>query len=61
MNMPVLKEKVCSKMVDTLRDTRCSGVVVKCSLVDQQQLTGKMHVCGGGWHGEKSICSQDKQ
>ena len=44
-NMPVLKGKVGSKMVDTLRDTGCSGVVVKRSLVDQQQLTGKMHLC----------------
>ena len=44
-NMPVLKGKVGSKMVDTLRDTGCSGVVVKRSLVEEQQLTGKMHLC----------------
>ena len=44
-NMPVLKGKVGSKVVDTLRDTGCSGVVVKRSLVDDKQLTGKMHLC----------------
>ena len=59
-NMPVLKGKVGSKMVDTLWDTGCSGVVVKHSLVDQQQLRGKMHLCVGGWHSKTSTYSQDK-
>ena len=44
-NMPVKKGKVGSNIVDVLRDTGCSGVVVKQSLVNPDQLTGKKHLC----------------
>lgn len=39
-NMPVVKGKVGETIVDTLRDTGCSGVVVKRELVKDEQLTG---------------------
>ena len=32
-------------MVDTLRDSGCTGVVVQSSLVKPEQLTGKVHLC----------------
>ena len=44
-NMPVKKGKVGSNIVDVLRDTGCSGVVVKQSFVNPDQLTGKKHLC----------------
>lgn len=40
-NMPVVKGKIGEVIVDTLRDTGCSGVVVKRELVEDDQLTGK--------------------
>ena len=39
--MPVVKGKVGEEVVDTLRDTGCSGVVVKRHLVRDEQLTGE--------------------
>ena len=44
-NMPVSKGFVGDKPVDVLRDTGCSGVVVKKSLVNQSQYTGKVQRC----------------
>ena len=38
--MPVVRGRVGEKIVDTLRDTGCSGVVVCKSLVADKQLTG---------------------
>ena len=37
---PVTKGMVGKHMVDTLRDTGCSGVIVRRELVDDRQLTG---------------------
>ena len=39
--MPVLKGRVGCKTVDVLRDTGCSGVVVKKDLVSEDQYTGE--------------------
>ena len=39
--MPVVKGKVCDTIVDTLRDTGCSGVVVRKDLVRNNQYNGK--------------------
>ena len=39
--MPVLKGRVGGKTVDVLRDTGCSGVVVKKELVSEDQYTGE--------------------
>ena len=39
--MPVLKGRVGGKTVDVLRDTGCSGVVVKKDLVSEDQYTGE--------------------
>ena len=38
--MPVVKGKVGDKTVDVLRDTGCSGIVVKKELVSEEQYTG---------------------
>ena len=38
--MPVVKGRVGEKTVDVLRDTGCSGVVVKKDLVGEDQFTG---------------------
>ena len=44
-SMPVVKGKLNAHVVDTLRDTGCSGVVVKRSLVSNEMLTGESHIC----------------
>ena len=38
--MPVVKGKIGDKTVDVLRDTGCSGIVVKKELVSKEQYTG---------------------
>ena len=38
--MPVVKGKIGDKTVDVLRDTGCSGIVVKKKLVLKKQCTG---------------------
>ena len=40
--MPVVRGRVGENIVDTLRDTGCSGVVVRRSLVVDEQLTGRV-------------------
>jgi len=42
--MPVVKGRVGEKSVDVLRDTGCSGIVVKKDLVSEDQLTGEFNV-----------------
>ena len=42
--MPVVKSKVGEKSVDVLRDTGCSGIVVKRDLLSEDQFTGDLHV-----------------
>ena len=42
--MPVVKGRVGEKPVDVLRDTGCSGIVVKRDLVSEDQLTGDFNV-----------------
>ena len=42
--MPVVKGRVGEKTVDVLRDTGCSGVVVKKDLVGEDQFTGDFNV-----------------
>ena len=42
--MPVVKGRVGEKTVDVLRDTGCSGVVVRKDLVAQDQFTGDFNV-----------------
>ena len=42
--MPVVKGRVGEKPVDVLRDTGCSGLVVKRDLVSEDQLTGDFNV-----------------
>ena len=44
-NMPVVKGKVGETVVDVLRDTGCTGVVVQQSLVNESDMTGKQHIC----------------
>ena len=41
--MPVVKGKIGDKTVDVLRDTGCSGMVVKKELVSKEQYTGDFH------------------
>ena len=36
---------MCEKMIDVLRETGCTGVIVKQSLVSPELLTGKVHAC----------------
>jgi hypothetical protein len=43
--MPVLKGYVGDRLVNVLRDTGCSGVVVKRELVEDEQLTGNFQKC----------------
>ena len=43
--MPVVEGTVNGKKVPTLRDSGCSGIVVKSSLVNENQYTGKIHLC----------------
>ncbi len=40
--MPVVRGRVGENAVDTLRDTGCSGVVIRRSLVTDEQLTGRV-------------------
>ena len=42
--MPVVKGRVGEKTVDVLRDTGCSGIVVKKDLVYEDQFTGDFNV-----------------
>ena len=42
--MPVVKGRVGEKTVEVLRDTGCTGVVVKKDLVDEDQFTGDFNV-----------------
>ena len=42
--MPVVKGRVGWKFVDVLRDTGCSGIVVKRDLVSEDQFTGDLDV-----------------
>ena len=42
--MPVVKGRVGEKSVDILRDTGCSGIVVKRDLVSEDQFTGDFNV-----------------
>ena len=42
--MPVVKGRVGEKPVDVLRDTGCSGIVVKKDLVSEDQFTGDLNV-----------------
>ena len=44
IKMPVVKGRVGEKTVDVLRDTGCSGVVVKKDLVGEDQFTGDFNV-----------------
>ena len=44
LKMPVVKGRVGEKTVDVLRDTGCSGIVVKNSLVSEDQFTGDFNV-----------------
>ena len=41
--MPVMKGGVGENSVDVLRDTACSGIVVKKDLVSEDQFTGKVN------------------
>lgn len=41
--MPVVKGKIGYKTVDVLRDTGCSGIVVKKELVWEERFTGDFH------------------
>ena len=43
--MKTLKGIMGEKMIDVLRDTGCTGVIVKQSLVSPELLTGKVHTC----------------
>ena len=42
--MPVVKGRVGEKSVDVLRDSGCSGIVVKRNLVSEDQFTGDFNV-----------------
>ena len=42
--MPVVKGRVGENSVDVLRDTGCSGIVVKKDLVSENQFTGNLNV-----------------
>ena len=42
--MPVVKGRVGEKPVDVLRDTGCSGIVVKKDLVSEDQYAGEFNV-----------------
>ena len=44
LKMPVVKGRVGEKTVDVLRDTGCSGIVVKKNLVSEDQFTGDFNV-----------------
>ena len=42
--MPVVRGRVGEKPVDVLRDTGCSGIVMKRELVSEDQFTGDFNV-----------------
>ena len=44
-DMKTLKGLMGEKMIDVLRDTGCTGVIIKQSLVSTELLTGKVHTC----------------
>ena len=44
-DMKTLKGIMGEKMIDVLRDTGCTGVIIKQSLVSTELLTGKVHTC----------------
>ena len=44
LKMPLVKGRVGEKTVDVLRDTGCSGIVVKKNLVSEDQFTGDFNV-----------------
>ena len=58
-NMPVSKGFVSGQLVQVLRDTGCSGVVVQESLVSDKQYVGKKQRCafidGSGGHGGRVV------
>ena len=41
-NLPVLSGKVGDKKVEVLRDTGCSGVIIRRELVDEMDFTGEI-------------------
>ena len=41
-NLPMLSGKVGGKKVEVLRDTGCSGVIIRTELVDETDFTGEM-------------------
>lgn len=43
--MPVLKGCVSDRLVTVLRDTGCSGSVIRKELVSEYQKTGRIHRC----------------
>jgi len=44
-NMPVMEGVIGDKHVSVLRETGCSAVVVRRSLVNEEQLTGAQQTC----------------
>ena len=44
-NMPVVKGFIGNQVVDVLRDTGCSSVVIKAALVNERQYTGEIQRC----------------
>ena len=45
IKMPIVKGRVARKTVNVLRDTGCSGIVVKKNLVTKEQYTGTTALC----------------
>ena len=45
LDMPVHQGKIGNQYVKTLRDTGCSGVVIRSSFVKPDQFTGQSHIC----------------
>ncbi|XP_033726451.1 uncharacterized protein LOC117316074 [Pecten maximus] len=43
--MPVVKGRIGGKDVDVLRDTGCSGVIIRNSFVQETDLTGEIQIC----------------
>ena len=44
-NMKTVQGTLGQKIVNVLRDTKCTGVIVKQSLVPESSFTGKSHMC----------------
>ena len=59
--MPVVKGKVGNTSVNVLRDTGCSGIVVKKELVAEDQYTGECnHIYGTNrWYSEERSSCED--